>query len=124
MKKNLSLIAYISLALALLNQIFVISFAKLIFKKVNKVELDEMSYIIIIIAVIFLTIIGIIATLFIFKNTVKSSFVGSIILITLGVMLLPTIFGFTWIFGVINIICGILMITVGAIHLKTSREYL
>ncbi|QHX36372.1 hypothetical protein [Spiroplasma sp. BIUS-1] len=125
MKKNLSLIAYISLAIALLNQVFVIAFVKPIYSKIHPENtLDELAYIIITICVVFLICIGLVGLIFIIKNTVKSAFVGSIILITLGVLLMCTLISFTWIFGSINIILGILLITVGSIHLKTTREYL
>ncbi|AGR41828.1 hypothetical protein [Spiroplasma diminutum] len=124
MKKNLSLIAYISISISFICQILVISLVKPIYLKLNKNELDQLVYIIIVLSAMILLIFGVITLILLIKNTVKSTFIGSIILITLGVLLIPTIFSYTWIFGIINIICGVIMIIIGSIHLKTTREYL
>ncbi|WP_338985314.1 hypothetical protein [Spiroplasma endosymbiont of Diplazon laetatorius] len=125
MKKNLSLIAYVSMGIALLNMIFVIAFVKKVYEKLpNNCHMESLVYIFIVGAVLFLVAIGIVGLVFLIKNTTKSAFVASIILITLGVLLITTIYSFTWIFGSINAICGVFMIVVGAIHLKSTREYL
>ncbi|WP_339034378.1 hypothetical protein [Spiroplasma endosymbiont of Cantharis rufa] len=124
MKKSLSLIIYTFLAMFLLNQILVISFIKNIYYKLNDKNLDDIVYIMVILSIVFLLIIGCIALVFIIRNTIKSTFVGSIILIILGSILFFTIISFTWIFGIINIICGLGFIIPGSIHLKTTREYL
>ncbi|ALD66039.1 hypothetical protein [Spiroplasma cantharicola] len=124
MKKSLSLITYISLSVFLLNQILVIAFIKSIYYELNNKSLEDIVYIIVISSIVFLLIVAFVAFISIIKNTTKSTFVGSIILIILGIILFFTIISFTWIFGIINIICGLIFISIGSIHLKTTREYL
>ncbi|AGR40840.1 hypothetical protein [Spiroplasma taiwanense] len=126
MKKSLAIISYILLSILLLNNLLTFIFIQEISLKTNNESLELISSGLIIVY-IFETITFIwlvILLLFLIINRIKTSFISSIMMIIIGVIFLFSFILVTWIFGTINIICGIGIITTASIHLKNHRNSL